>query len=185
MCYTCVQTRTAVITTTSTTKKATGSWPTNRVWTARASTGCWCVTWGCARFRRPSDRIARYRSRRTNVARPYRARKVCGVAAKREKRPYTLISHHLVGPYVTVPVHLLTSSTTMPTTTTTTTTTTSTTTEVGWRDDYGCVMTEGGRFFPDGAQVRAIPSHSAASQLYWTRVFAHVGQYARVDSFLK
>lgn len=162
MCCTCVQTRTAVITTTSTMKKVTGSWPTNHVWTARATTGCWCATWGCARFRRPSDKIARCRNRRTNVARPYRARKVCGDCCKtRETFVYTLISHHLVGPYVTVPVHLLTSSSTTPTTTTTTTTTTtSSTTEVGWRDDYGCVMNEGGQFFPDGAQVRAIPFHS-------------------------
>ncbi|XP_025423241.1 mucin-17 isoform X2 [Sipha flava] len=51
-----------------------------------------------------------------------------------------------------VPVHLLTSSTTTQRSTTTTTTTT----EIGWRDDYGCMMNENG-FFPDGAQVPSDP----------------------------
>jgi len=54
----------------------------------------------------------------------------------------TSISHP-VGSDVTVPVHLLTSSTT-PTPTTTT--------EIGWHDNYGCMMDEN-EFFPDGAQV--------------------------------
>lgn len=53
----------------------------------------------------------------------------------------TSISHP-VGSDVTVPVHLLTSSTTQ----------TPSTTTIGWRDDYGCMMNEDG-FFPDGAQV--------------------------------
>lgn len=52
----------------------------------------------------------------------------------------TSISHP-VGSDVTVPVHVLTTSTTqMPTTTT----------EIGWHDNYGCMMNE---FYPDGAQV--------------------------------
>ncbi|XP_025206671.1 mucin-17-like isoform X2 [Melanaphis sacchari] len=46
-----------------------------------------------------------------------------------------------------VPVHLLTSSTT-PTPTTTT--------EIGWHDNYGCMMDEN-EFFPDGAQVPPNP----------------------------
>ncbi|VVC31937.1 Hypothetical protein CINCED_3A014982 [Cinara cedri] len=46
-----------------------------------------------------------------------------------------------------VPVHLLTSSTTQKPTTTT---------EIGWHDNYGCMMNENG-FFPDGAQVPSDP----------------------------
>jgi len=67
------------------------------------------------------------------------------VVMKREQslqRFRTPISHP-VGSDVTVPVHLLTSSTTHRPTTTT---------EIGWHDNYGCMMNDN-EFFPDGAQV--------------------------------
>lgn len=72
-----VQTRTAATTTINTTRRAIALWPTSHVWTARATTVCWCATWECVRFQRPSGRIARCKSPRISVVRSSLARKVC------------------------------------------------------------------------------------------------------------